>query len=56
MVGSIKMTVEEGQFVKKGEEFGYFAFGECCRLYVTSKSPGLSPLSCSRRVDDCDVV
>jgi Phosphatidylserine decarboxylase len=29
MVGSIKTTVEEGQFVKKGDEFGYFAFGEC---------------------------
>jgi len=27
MVGSIKMTVEEGQRVKRGEEFGYFAFG-----------------------------
>ncbi|KAL0066522.1 phosphatidylserine decarboxylase [Marasmius tenuissimus] len=27
MVGSIKMTVEEGQSIKKGEEFGYFAFG-----------------------------
>lgn len=27
MVGSIKTTVEEGQEVKRGEEFGYFAFG-----------------------------
>ncbi|KAH8092634.1 phosphatidylserine decarboxylase-domain-containing protein [Cristinia sonorae] len=27
MVGSIKMTVEEGQQVKRGQEFGYFAFG-----------------------------
>jgi phosphatidylserine decarboxylase len=27
MVGSIKTTVEEGQAVKRGEEFGYFAFG-----------------------------
>ncbi|KAG7087240.1 hypothetical protein E1B28_013220 [Marasmius oreades] len=27
MVGSIKLTVEEGQDVKRGEEFGYFAFG-----------------------------
>jgi len=27
MVGSIHMTVEEGQMVEKGQEFGYFAFG-----------------------------
>ncbi|OSC96707.1 hypothetical protein PYCCODRAFT_1472429 [Trametes coccinea BRFM310] len=27
MVGSIHMTVEEGQQVKRGQEFGYFAFG-----------------------------
>ena len=28
MVGSIKTTVEEGDTVKRGQEFGYFAFGE----------------------------
>ena len=28
MVGSIKTTVSEGDRVKRGEEFGYFAFGE----------------------------
>jgi phosphatidylserine decarboxylase len=27
MVGSIKTTVEEGQSVQRGQEFGYFAFG-----------------------------
>ncbi|KAL4245597.1 Phosphatidylserine decarboxylase proenzyme 2 [Abortiporus biennis] len=27
MVGSIKTTVNEGDFVKRGQEFGYFAFG-----------------------------
>jgi len=27
MVGSIKTTVEEGEEVKRGQEFGYFAFG-----------------------------
>jgi len=27
MVGTIHTTVEEGQLVKRGEEFGYFAFG-----------------------------
>ena len=28
MVGSIVTTVQEGQQVKRGDEFGYFAFGE----------------------------
>lgn len=28
MVGSIETTVDEGQKVNKGDEFGYFAFGE----------------------------
>ena len=38
MVGSIKTTVKEGGEVKRGQEFGYFAFGEpsysntCIRL------------------------
>ena len=27
MVGSIQTTVEEGREIKRGEEFGYFAFG-----------------------------
>ena len=27
MVGSIKTTVEEGQEISRGDEFGYFAFG-----------------------------
>jgi phosphatidylserine decarboxylase len=27
MVGSIKTTVEEGESVQRGQEFGYFAFG-----------------------------
>ena len=27
MVGSIATTVSEGDFVKRGQEFGYFAFG-----------------------------
>lgn len=27
MVGSIKTTVSEGDFVKRGQEFGYFAYG-----------------------------
>lgn len=28
MVGSIQTTVQEGDAVKRGQEFGYFAFGE----------------------------
>jgi phosphatidylserine decarboxylase len=28
MVGSIRTTVEEGGEVARGQEFGYFAFGE----------------------------
>jgi phosphatidylserine decarboxylase len=36
MVGSIETTVEEGQQVKRGQEFGYFAFG--------MQSPSLSTL------------
>ena len=28
MVGSIKTTVHEGEEVKRGQEFGYFAFGD----------------------------
>lgn len=28
MVGTIVTTVEEGAEVKRGDEFGYFAFGE----------------------------
>ncbi|KAF8881364.1 phosphatidylserine decarboxylase-domain-containing protein [Infundibulicybe gibba] len=27
MVGSIQTTVKEGEFVRRGQEFGYFAFG-----------------------------
>ncbi|KAG6887647.1 hypothetical protein C0995_013752 [Termitomyces sp. Mi166 len=27
MVGSIKTTVQEGDYVRRGDEFGYFAFG-----------------------------
>ena len=28
MVGSIKTTVQEGDYVLRGQEFGYFAFGK----------------------------
>ena len=33
MVGSIKTTVEEGESVQRGQEFGYFAFGTSLSLY-----------------------
>ncbi len=32
MVGTIKTTVEEGEDVRRGQEFGYFAFGECTAM------------------------
>lgn len=35
MVGSILTTVEEGEEVKRGQEFGYFAFGIWPRLLFT---------------------
>ena len=34
MVGSIVTTVEEGQEVKRGQEFGYFAFGTSFQLLL----------------------
>ena len=37
MVGSIHTTVEEGQQVKRGQEFGYFAFGESLTLGVCTE-------------------
>ena len=37
MVGSIKTTVEEGQQVKRGDEYGYFAFGMCTLLSFTNE-------------------
>ena len=35
LVGSIKTTVEEGESVKRGQEFGYFAFGTLFPLFRT---------------------
>ncbi|THG96606.1 hypothetical protein EW026_g5254 [Hermanssonia centrifuga] len=35
MVGSIETTVEQGEHVKRGQEFGYFAFGEYSPCYST---------------------
>nr|VWP00637.1 Calcium dependent mitochondrial carrier protein [Ganoderma boninense] len=43
MVGSIKTTVKEGDFVKRGDEFGYFAFGE--HLTCLRSSASLTSLS-----------
>jgi phosphatidylserine decarboxylase len=57
MVGSIKTTVSEGEFVKRGQEFGYFAFGAptCqlsllsvnrCRLHCVCNTSGGSTIVC----------
>lgn len=35
MVGSIKTTVKEGDHVARGQEFGYFAFGERATSFPT---------------------
>jgi phosphatidylserine decarboxylase len=47
MVGSIKTTVQEGEYVKRGQEFGYFAFGmfsiyllRSCSLWLILSSGG----------------
>ena len=34
MVGSIKTTLNEGDDVKRGQEFGYFAFGTASSLSI----------------------
>ena len=34
MVGSIYTTVKEGDQVKRGDEFGYFAFGKSSRAML----------------------
>lgn len=52
MVGSILTTVEEGQEVKRGQEFGYFAFG----AYIFSY-PGFEDLiRVPRWFHDCAVI
>ncbi|EIW57117.1 uncharacterized protein TRAVEDRAFT_168718 [Trametes versicolor FP-101664 SS1] len=42
MVGSIHTTVEEGQQVKRGEEFGYFAFGGSTIVVLFEKAAGIA--------------
>jgi phosphatidylserine decarboxylase len=52
MVGSIKTTLSEGDSVKRGQEFGYFAFGVstvAILLCVTFIKPSLTH---DRRFDD----
>ena len=48
MVGSILTTVKEGEYVARGQEFGYFAFG-------AFKTRGMEPflIGNSRRIDGC---
>jgi len=38
MVGTIKTTVSEGDFVKRGQEFGYFAFGGSTIVCIFEKN------------------
>jgi phosphatidylserine decarboxylase len=35
MVGSINTTVKEGEHVKRGQELGYFAFGQFTSRFVS---------------------
>ena len=56
MVGSIKTTVEEGDTVKRGQEFGYFAFGESCLLILVLVVEGDLWVFTLRWIDDCCVV
>ncbi|KDR76858.1 hypothetical protein GALMADRAFT_34005, partial [Galerina marginata CBS 339.88] len=37
MVGSIRTTVEEGEYVQRGQEFGYFAFGGSTIVFLFEK-------------------
>jgi phosphatidylserine decarboxylase len=56
MVGSIATTVSEGDFVKRGQEFGYFAFGPYYfYLRVETTTPSINTLLCGagRWLDDC---
>jgi phosphatidylserine decarboxylase len=47
MVGSIKTTVSEGDFVKRGQEFGYFAFGPYSFfLRVETTTPSINTSLC----------
>jgi phosphatidylserine decarboxylase len=36
MVGTIQTTLNEGNEVKRGQEFGYFAFGMCYLVVMTA--------------------
>ena len=52
MVGSIKTTLSEGDFVKRGQEFGYFAFGVYIFLGVETITPFIHFLCVGRRLND----
>jgi phosphatidylserine decarboxylase len=44
MVGSIHTTVKEGEHVKRGQEFGYFAFCMCSPLALDALCSGGSTI------------
>jgi phosphatidylserine decarboxylase len=49
MVGSIQTTVQEGDHVQRGQEFGYFAFGNEISISLQNISDTLlqvDPPSC----------
>ena len=55
MVGSIQTTVKEGEFVKRGQEFGYFAFGVYpSNILVFRVADWMAVVG--RWLDNCDVV
>jgi phosphatidylserine decarboxylase len=55
MVGSIKTTLSEGDFVKRGQEFGYFAFG-MSTIFLRMATLIKFSLTNGRRLDNCVLV
>lgn len=60
MVGSIVTTVEEGQHVSRGQEFGYFAFGRLSHPLLLNLSKltrlPIDVTNQTRRINDCALV
>mmetsp|Transcript_32703 Transcript_32703/g.29580 ORF Transcript_32703/g.29580 Transcript_32703/m.29580 type:complete len:100 (+) Transcript_32703:1422-1721(+) len=42
-VSSVQMTAEEGTFIQKGEQFGYFQFGASDIIMLFEKKAGIDP-------------
>ena len=57
MVGSIKTTLSEGDSVKRGQEFGYFAFGMSTVTILLRVVTLIKPSSKhGRRLDDSVLI